>query len=408
MADIATVAEAIAAAAAGADVIASTMRGYTDETDTVRVFEPEFIRALVASVNVPVMAEGRIQTPAEAARAIVAGAHAVIVGTAITRPEAIAARFVEAVERASKRSTGPVLGIDIGGTNTKIAAVLPDGSLRSQATLPTPPGGGRETLMNHLQTAAGQALCAAEAADLKIEAIGIATAGWVDHAAGAVKWATSNLPGWTGAPIATELRRATGLRVVVENDAVAAAIAEWRFGAARGVRNFVCLTLGTGVGGGCYVDGRLLRGAHSLAGALGHVPIAHDGPECSCGRRGCLETYANAAALVRYADGCYGSAEEVIRAANAGDAVACAALRTLASHLASGLAAIIHVLDPELIVLAGGLAQNNEPLFTYLHEQLARLLFAAEVRALQVRPSALGYYSGVMGAAAALSSHVLL
>jgi glucokinase-like ROK family protein len=410
MADIATVAEAVAAASAGADVVATTMRGYTDETTAIHIFDPEFIAAVVSAVQVPVIAEGRIRTPNEAARAMLRGAHAVIVGTAITRPEAIAARFVEAIELATKacKANGPVLGIDVGGTNTKFAIVMPDGSLRSEGSKPTPGSGGRERLMKHLQTVVEQALQAADAANLKIEAIGVATAGWVDYRTGAVKWATSNLFGWTGAPIADELQRATGLRVHVENDAVAAAIAERHFGAGRGAHNFVCLTLGTGVGGGSYVEGRLLRGAHSLANAFGHIPIRHDGPKCSCGRHGCLEMYTNAAALVRYAGDSYASAEHVIRAAHSGDPVAAEALRTLSKHLAEGIASIVHMLDPELVLLAGGLVQDNDLLFTYLNQELTSVLIAWDQRSLQVRRSELGYYTGVLGAAAALAEPLLV
>ena len=116
--------------------------------------------------------------------------------------------------------------------------------------------------------------------------------------------------------------------MAVENDANALAIAERHFGRGRDVDDFVCITLGTGVGGGCYIAGRLNRGAHFFANALGHIPIQHGGLPCTCGRKGCLEVYANAAALLRYAGQEFATAEDVIRAANSGENIARRALRT--------------------------------------------------------------------------------
>jgi N-acetylmannosamine-6-phosphate 2-epimerase / N-acetylmannosamine kinase len=394
LADIATVEEAQAAAAAGADIVASTMRGYTDETASITHFQPEFIAALVAAVDIPVLAEGRIQSPAEAARAIAAGAWAVIVGSAITRPENITAAFARQVERTAAHQKQPVLGIDIGGTNTKSAIVEPNGTLHAESVTPTP-AGGCEALLAHLGAVVDRGL----RKGMEIGAIGVATAGWVDPETGRVVWATANLPGWTGAAIANEIR--VDVPVIIENDANAVAVAERRFGAGRGVDNFICLTLGTGVGGGCYVGGRLVRGAHSLGNALGHISIASDGPPCSCGKHGCLELYTNAAALVRYAGDSSASAEDIIRAAHTGDPRAAEAIHTLARHLATGLATIVHILDPQLVLISGGLAEKNALLFEHLKRELASRVMANERRRLQVRRSELGYYSGVLGAAAA-------
>jgi predicted NBD/HSP70 family sugar kinase len=197
------------------------------------------------------------------------------------------------------------------------------------------------------------------------------------------------------------LQKATGLRVAVENDAYALAIAERYFGAAQGVDDFVCLTLGTGVGGGCYSNGRLIRGAHNLANALGHITIQHKGLACSCGQPGCLETYANAKALVRYAGDRFLTAEDVIRAANSGEKAACEALRIYSGYLATGIVSIIQMLDPKLLILSGGLVQDNHLLFTYVEQEVRSMLMAQGERQFELRPSPLGYYGGVLGAAAA-------
>jgi len=396
LADIATLDEAIAAAGAGADFVLSTLRGYTVETEHITAFEPGFIADLVRRAGAPVIAEGRIHSPAQAAQALRAGAFAVIVGTAITRPHEITRWFARAIE------TKPAwyIGLDLGGTNTKYGIVSSDGRLLCEGFTPTPPGGGREALLAALKSAAASCLDAAARAGISPAALGVATAGWVDAGTGRVVYATGNLPGWTGTDIAGELRAATGLRVAVENDANALAVAERCFGAAKGCDNFVCVTLGTGVGGGCYTGGRLNRGAHFFANALGHIRIQPDGLPCTCGNRGCLEAYANAAALVRYAGGGFVSAEQVIAAANSGDAGARDAVRTLARYLAQGCSTIVHLLDPEMLILSGGLAQNNPALLADLEEEMSRLTTVWTRRGLEIRLSPLAYYGGVIGAAA--------
>ncbi|MBL8212930.1 MAG: putative N-acetylmannosamine-6-phosphate 2-epimerase [Bryobacterales bacterium] len=399
LADIARVEEAVAAVEAGADAVLSTMHGYTDETAHTTGFDPGLIAVLRQAVPVPVIAEGRIHRPEQAAAAMQAGAWAVIVGTAITRPEVITRGFVEAVERAGRGSAGDVLGIDMGGTNTKYGVVTADGALRGQGFVPTP-GGGGAALLAHLKKVALELTAQARGDGFRPATLGVATAGWVDPHTGRVAYATENLPGWTGTRIAEELQGATGLPVYVENDANALAAAESRFGAARDVRDFVCITLGTGVGGGCYTNGRLNHGAHFFANALGHIPIVMDGLPCTCGLRGCLEVYANASALVRYAGDGFGDAEQVIAAARGGDAKAREAVLTLARYLAFGTASIVQLLDPELLVLAGGVVQENELLLEALRAELRARLTVPEQRALRVETSGLGYYAGVYGAAA--------
>lgn len=398
LADIATIEEAIAAGQAGADAVLSTMRGYTDETAHTTHFEPEFIAALTRAVNVPVIAEGRIGIPAEARAAMQSGAWAVIVGTAITRPSAITRVFSDAVQ-AARTPAAHILAIDMGGTNTKYGVISGEGKLHYEGFVPTPTG-GRNALLAHLKSVAQMLLSAANQAGIHPEALGIATAGWVDPNTGCVVYATENLPGWTGTRIAEELAPVVGLPVIVENDANALAAAESQFGAARGSKDFVCVTLGTGVGGGCYTAGRLNHGAHYFANALGHIPIVMDGVPCTCGLNGCLEVYANAAALLRYAGGAFIDAEQVVAAANAGNPAAESAMLQYVKHLAFGLSSIVHLLDPELVVIAGGIAQNNRLLIRALQGELSSRLTVPEQRKLRLEVSSLGYYAGVYGAAA--------
>ncbi len=402
LADIATEEEAAAAREAGADAVVTTLRGYTNGTAHVTAFDPLFVERLAARLRVPVIAEGRIGSPEEARAAIAAGAYAVVVGTAITRPRDIARRFVEAVEREvrARRRGATVAAIDMGGTNTKSGLVSDAGELLWTATAPTPATEGRQALLDHLHRVAARALEVAAARGIAVDGVGIATAGWVDVNTGVVVYATDTLREWTGARVGETLRQALGVPVAVENDANALALAEKRFGAGRGLSDFVCITLGTGVGGGCFIGGALRRGAHFAGNAIGHLSLDAGGARCICGQRGCLETCANAAAMLRYAGGEFASCEALVAAANAGHTKAEAAVKETARHLARACALLVDLLDPQAIVLSGGPAQNNALLAHEVAEGLGRLISDSASRRVRVACSTLGYHGGVLGAAA--------
>ena len=407
LADIATVEEARQATQAGADAVLSTLRGYTSETRHVTRFEPSFIADLVRATHIPVIAEGRIETAEQIREALSAGAFTVIIGAAITRPEVMTQKFVSAID-GWYRSVDPkhtFIGVDLGASRTKSGLVTNRGELIWQSAATTPGNGGRRVLLEHLEKCVATAMRAARAQSIEPAAIGVATAGWVDPNSGEVVYATENLPEWTGANPAAHLAKAFGLPVALENDANALAVAEKHFGAAKDASDFVCITLGTGVGGGVYVGGSLNRGPHFFANALGHIPVVADGEPCTCGKSGCLESYANAAALTRYAaPGNYESREAIIAAANSGDLIAQGAVRTLARYLAIGCVSVINLLDPEILILGGGLAQNNTLLISAVTEELARRVIVWPQRRVQVQASALGYSAGVLGAAAVAST----
>lgn len=407
LADVAEVGEALAAVEAGADFVLSTLRGYTEETRYAQNFDPSFIEELVRASGVPVIAEGRISSPEQARRAVAVGALAVVVGTAITRPSDTARNFAVAIENEYLRRNRVVcaIGIDLGGTQTKYGVVRSDGALLFKSAVETPARFGGHAVLDNLKHVAETATQQAKDAGHDPVAIGIATAGWVEPNTGRVVYATGNLPGWTGTRIGEELALSSGLPVAAENDANALAIGEKHFGAARLLENFVCLTLGTGLGGGCYVGGVLNRGTHYFANQVGHIPLVPGGVPCSCGMRGCLEPYVNAAALMRYAGDSYASPTHVIAAANAGEKMALEAVRILGQHLARGCAALVALLDPQALILGGGLTENNPLLISVLCDELAQLVRPWQNRGLRVIPSELGYHGGVLGAAALAFEH---
>ena len=402
LADIATIDEAVRATGSGADFVLSTLRGYTDGTRDIRHFDAPFISELIRSVSVPVIAEGHIRTLDQARSAVRAGAFAVVVGSAISRPHDISKMFVQAIEDEVRRRERQsyFLGIDLGGTNTKSGLVSTSCELLFESRKETPAHAGRAALLDHLVQVAESGIQRARQAGREPSALGIATAGWIDTRTGTVVYATENLPGWTGTPIAAILREKIGLPVAVENDANATALAEKEFGLARNCNNFIAVTLGTGVGGGCYTHGELNRGAHYFANAVGHIVVEPGGRRCTCGQRGCLEMYANADALLRDAGNGYRTAQDVIAAANTGSPEAEAAIARLAGYLVRGCHTLVQLFDPELIVLSGGLVQNNARLLAGVSRELSQTVPQWAKRNLCITASKLGYHVGVFGAAA--------
>jgi glucokinase-like ROK family protein len=414
MADIATLRDGVLAAEGGADFVAPTLHGYTEETKDTFGFHPELVTALARETGKPIIAEGNVSTPQLARIALEAGAWCVVVGSAITRPGSITAGFVEAIRSFAGPAPAPphhVVGIDIGGTAIKSAVVGLDGTVRLPQEVPTRASEGRDTIAKGLTVALQNTLNAATQAGVELAGIGIASAGAIDSSNGTVFAATDNLPGWVGFNIRQHLRAASQLPVYVENDAQAAALAELRFGAARGLSNFVALTIGTGIGGGIVIDGRLVRGTHGFAGTLGHQTIRFDGRPCNCGRRGCLEAYVSTAALIEEYRRLEPSASAdlartIADRSIAGDSNAQHAYRQLAMYLAEGVANICNLLDPEAIVISGGLIEGQPTFLQQVQQHTQSLLHFGARRPPRLIHAAAGRYAGVQGAAATVFDQI--
>ncbi len=192
--------------------------------------------------------------------------------------------------------------MDIGGTKIAGGIVNAEGALLRRAAVPTEAAQGSEQIIaNALRLSKDLLDSHRQVSRIPVLALGVGSVGQIDYASGRVVFATSTLPGWAGTCLKSTLSAELGLSTFVENDANAAAYGEYRAGAARGYRHVVCLTLGTGIGGGVIADGQLLRGATGGAAELGHVAVEMNGDPCPCGRRGCLEAYSSGSALLRNA-----------------------------------------------------------------------------------------------------------
>lgn len=288
------------------------------------------------------------------------------------------------------------LGLDLGGTNIKIALVAQDGSsyeTLASDSLPTHAELGPAAVTSRLLVAARRAIGAWG----PVDGVGVGVPGLFDADDGRVVL-LPNLPGpWAGHPLRDELAAGLGLPVALINDARAFTLAETRLGAAAGASTVLCLVLGTGVGGGVVVDGRLRAGRHGRAGEVGHQVLVVDGAPCGCGNQGCLEAYASAAALSRL--GGRATPADVVAAARAGDERALAALREVAGHLAVGVANVVTVLVPERIVVGGGVAAAGELLLGPLRREVGRRAVLVPTDWYEVVPAVLGPIAGAVGAA---------
>lgn len=294
-------------------------------------------------------------------------------------------------------STERVVAIDVGGTGLKGAVFDERGRVHEAAVKPTPVADGPDAVVDAIRELAGGLLTRAPDA----RAVGVAVPGVVVESTGTVRTA-ANL-GWEDVPIGPLLAEALGREVVVCHDVRAAALAEGVLGAARDARDYLLLTLGTGVGAAVVLDGRPYTGARGLGGELGHTVVDPGGTRCACGARGCLEIYASAGGLARrYSElgGGSVSALEVGRRAASGEAVAARVWRQALEALALALANYVTLLDPELVVIGGGMAgAGEERLFGPLGELLdQRLTLGAPP---PVVPARLGEDAGRCGAAIA-------
>ncbi|MHB1838385.1 MAG: putative N-acetylmannosamine-6-phosphate 2-epimerase [Acidobacteriaceae bacterium] len=413
MADIATLEEAHAAAAAGAEMIGTTLHGYTEQTQGSDDFNWSLLTDMIRDTGLPVVAEGHISTPTEARRAIRAGAWCVVVGSAITRPGTITANFVHAIQRPLNSSAA--IGVDIGGTWIKVGLVDREGCIRFPARVPTGARGGRESIASTTAEAIEQVLVTTRQEGMEPIGLGIASAGVIDVRDGRVFAATENLPGWTGFDLRGFAEKRFHLPITcVENDAHAAILAEMYFGSARDFDSFVAITIGTGVGGGVVVDRKLIRGQHGFAGSFGHSAIRLDGRPCTCGRAGCLEAYVSASALAREfraRSGAGGNgadqrdaemALKVSRLADAKDPIARAAYSALAGYLAEGVASLFNVLDPEAVIVSGGLVDGKPWFIAEVEQRVEQLLHFGALRKPRVQLAAAVNEAGMLGAAVAV------
>ena len=305
------------------------------------------------------------------------------------------------------------IGIDIGGTKVLGGVVTGTGEILATARRDTPREGGR-ALTEAIANVATELV-----QQYPVDSIGVSAAGFISSDRQTML-ATPNISNWNGVNLVKELTEIVHKKIVLENDANAAAWGEFKFGAGRGRSDLMMLTLGTGVGGGLILDGSVFRGAFGIGAELGHIRIVPEGQLCGCGIRGCLEQYASGSALMRHAreaidaspllarnlldrgdgtiEGLRGN--DITEAARDGDPVAIAAFNTMATYLGAGIASLCAVIDPSCVVLGGGVIDAGELFLGPTRDAALRLIpFSGKHPYPEIVAAELGNHAGLVGVA---------
>jgi glucokinase len=315
-------------------------------------------------------------------------------------------------------TTTHYVGLDVGGTTMKAGVVDDHGRPLDSVSLPTEAFRGQEFGLERMCETIREAVKVAGLSMDDIAAIGVATPGLMDIPAGLIL-DPPNLRPWRNVPVRDHVARAFGKPTAFQNDANAAALGEHWAGAGQGVASLVFFTLGTGVGGGIVVDGKVLEGRHSHGGELGHVKIEMTNPrQCGCGRYGCLEAYASATAVVKRTHELLNeeagrsalherrqrhgelTARDVFEAAAAGDELAGRIVEQTAYYLAIGAMNAMHTIDPDMVVFGGGMTAAGEPFLERIRHHVRELAFPVPAEHTQIRYARLGTDAGFIGAAA--------
>ena len=297
------------------------------------------------------------------------------------------------------------IGVDIGGTNIKIAVVSGSGRVAARGVIETYPHESARRAFADVHDAARQL-----AAGRPVAGIGVGCAGLVEARRGTLG-ASPNLPAWSGTPLRRIVQHTFGVPVIVENDATCAAFGE-SVARGRAGRDLVMITLGTGVGGGVVADGRVIHGVKGYAGEIGHMVIDPNGPPCRCGGRGCLEAFVGGYGIVRTARRLrargrggpaarerWSDARAVVDAARRGDRVARETVRLTGERLGEAVGSLMNLLNPSVVVIGGGIAASYPLLEPHVRRAVKRTAFSEAARAARIEASRLGNDAAMVGAA---------
>lgn len=304
-----------------------------------------------------------------------------------------------------------VIGIDLGGTKISGALADLDGKVLSQKTVPTNAKEGEEAVMERIVSIISDVLAESGKANNEVKAIGIGIPGPIDAKRGLIL-ETPNLP-FKNFDLVSPLMREFNIPVYLDNDANVAAIGEYVFGAGKGTNNMVFITVSTGVGGGAIINGKIYRGNTRNALEVGHMTLLPDGPKCGCGNYGCAEALASGTAIGRQAREAVSTGAEtalskyenvtsyeVFVEAAKGDAVASNVLNTSLNYLGICVANIVITLDPEMVVIGGGVSKGGEIVFDTVRNVVNKRCFKSMADAVKIVPAGLGTDAGVIGAVA--------
>jgi len=295
-----------------------------------------------------------------------------------------------------------VVGVDVGGTNIKLGVVDPLGQVIVRNSFATKPfASSRMKLISALAREIEASIIKAGLKRSQIAGVGIGLPGLIDYEKGIVRF-LPNIPGWRAVPLKSILQKRVKLPVFVDNDVKIITLAEFKFGAGRGARDLVCLTLGTGVGAGLVLNGQLYRGEDNAAGELGHMPLNEHGPKCNCGGYGCFEKYVGNRALFALASRVMGkpgmTTEKMFELAQKGNKKALLFWKKAAEHIGNGLVGIVNLLNPRVIIIGGGISNNEKFLFKTIDSTIRRRAMSLQGRAFTIKRAEFKDDAGIIGA----------
>ena len=307
------------------------------------------------------------------------------------------------------------IGVDLGGTNTRLSLVDREGTIRRRQRMTTEVRAGRDHVIGRLADEIVGLRTLAERDGCDVIGVGIGSPGAILIDSGVVT-SSPNFPDWKDVPLKDRLEGSTGLPVTVDNDANCIAMGESWAGAGRDVDSLVCLTLGTGVGGGVILNGEIWHGALGMAGEVGHITVEPEGEPCNCGNRGCLECYASAAGISHLLEkelakgvssrlseirreGGYYPVKSIYECAKAGDELSRRIFATAGRYLGIAVANVIHLLNVEMIVIGGGIRDAWALYYDVMIREISTRVYSIAGEKTRVEPAQLGEDSGVIGAA---------
>jgi len=313
------------------------------------------------------------------------------------------------------------IGVDLGGTNISSAIINRQGEIASSLKIRTLAEKGKEATIKRIIKAIYNNIAQSTIAADDVIGIGIGAPGPLDIKRGIINFAP-NLPGWRDVPLQKILEDEFNMKIVLENDANAAAWGERCFGAGQGVNNLVCFTLGTGIGGGIIIDGKIYHGNNCGAGELGHMTVNKDGPRCNCGNYGCLEAYSSAIGIKnriknRIQEGIKSEflnfdgddqlfkslrLKSIFEAARKGDSLTSDIVEEAISYLGIAIANMANILNPEMVILVGGITNEGDKLLIPLRKEVKKRAFYSNYKSLKIVIGKLAGNAGVLGAAALL------
>jgi glucokinase len=318
------------------------------------------------------------------------------------------------------KSTGetnlPVVAVDLGGTKIALGIISDEYRVLAKEHHLTLAEEGVDSVIKRIISAIKQVINSRDMALSQLGGVSLAAAGAIDSQRGIITL-SPNLPGWHDVPLGDIISERLGVRTWLINDANAAALGEHQFGAGSGVDNLIYLTIGTGIGGAIIIDGKLYTGACGSAGEIGHMTIVIDGPRCECGNIGCLETLASGKAVAREAIERISSGErsslteitggkiesvtakDVAMAAQRGDPLAEDTINNAAVYLGVGMANLVNIFNPEMIVVGGGMANIGDRLLNPARQVVRERAFPVSAEAVRIVAAELGDNAGLLGAA---------